>query len=81
MQARWAASLSGRGVAIKFNGGPAIEAQYIEYGVEYASTSGEIVVTPCDDEGEARFIAGVMEGTIVARTVYETAWAGLDNSE
>lgn len=51
-----------------------ITTEFLEYGVEY-DLNGETFVQVCDDEEDARFFRAVLQGTVVSRRVYETAWA------
>lgn len=51
-----------------------VEAEYVEFGVEY-DLDGETFVTQSESEDDARLMRACLNGTLVVRTVYETAWA------
>lgn len=65
----------------KVNGVEIVDS-YEEFAVEYeVGDDGELFVTACDDEEQARRYRAVMGGTLLVRTVHETAWAELESAE
>lgn len=51
--------------------------EYMAYGVEYSIGDEHGFITECDDEEEARLYAAVMDGTIVAKVIFESAWGAI----
>lgn len=52
-----------------------IEAEYVEWAVEYSIGDEDGFIIPCDDEEEARLYRATLDGQIVTRTVFESPWA------
>ena len=51
-----------------------IESQDAEYGVEFIGTDGETWQSAFSDEGEAHLLATLLDGEVIVRAHFVSAW-------
>lgn len=61
----------------KYFNGLKIEAEWVEYAVEYSINDEDGFIIPCDDEEEARMYRAALDGQVKVKQHFETDWADL----